>query len=160
MTCVSRIFRCKMVSIFIPQSYQILFCAISSSSFGWHHLHSWAASSFLLFISTMPVGLCFCIFKSKVLVFCRILYFGFCLSNSVCDTYLAVDHSSVYSYPKMFILFFSLLTSVECLEPGLKPSFSIHIFVSFCFLLLDLASCRTGTLSLTFLDFEILFFHF
>ena len=56
----------------------------------------------------------------------------------MCGAYLAVDHSSVYGgYPKLFLLFFSIIMS---LSPFLKPSFLIHILVSFClcFLHLDL----------------------
>ena len=88
---------------------QIPFCAVSFLSFGWQHLHLWAHSCFLLFISTLQVGLiCFYIFKSNVLVFCR-QTFGFCIVNSECDAHLAVDNSLVYSYPKMFLLFFSLI---------------------------------------------------
>ena len=74
--------------------------------FGWQHLLPW--------VSTRQVGLiCFCIFKSSVLVFCRKSLFVFCLTNSECDTYLATDHSLVYSgYPKMFLLFYSLIFSL------------------------------------------------
>ena len=54
--------------------------------------------------------------------FVEILCFGFCLVSSDCDAYLAVDHSLVYSYAKMFLLFFSL---IWILIPGLKPLFSI-----------------------------------
>ena len=46
-------------------------------------------------------------------------------------TYLAVDQSLIYgSYPNMFLVFFSLVLS---LIPVLKPSFLIHVSVSFCF---------------------------
>ena len=41
-----------------------------------------------------------------------------------------------------------------------KPSFSIHISVSFSFLLLDLVSCRIGILRSTFSSFSVLLFHF
>ena len=79
--------------------------------------------------------ICFCIFKSKILFLLEILSFGFDLVNSECGAYLAVNQSLVYgSYPKMFLLFFNLILS---LIPVLKPFFSIHILVSFCFLLLD-----------------------
>ena len=71
--------------------------------------------------------------------FIEILSFGFCLVSSECDAYLPVDYSLVYGHSKMF-----LILSVESnLELGLKPSFSIHISLSFCFLPLDLVSCRT-----------------
>ena len=51
--------------------------------------------------------------------------FWFSLVNFKRDTYLAVDHSLVYSYPKIFLL------NVWLLGPGLQPSFSIHISVYF-----------------------------
>ena len=47
--------------------------------------------------------------------------------NSECGAYLAVDHSLVYSYPKTFLLYLSLILS---LIPDLRSSFSIHISVS------------------------------
>ena len=102
------------------------------------------------------VGLiCFCIFKSGVLDFCRNSLFGFCLANSECDAYPAVDHSLVYSsYPKMILLFFNLSN----LEPDLKPSFFIlDTSVSSCILLLDLANCRIGILSSVFPSLKSLF---
>ena len=46
------------------------------------------------------------------------------------------------------------------LELVVKPSFSIHILVSFCLLFLYLAICRVGILSSTFPNLWILFFHF
>ena len=68
----------------------------------------------------------------------EILSFSFCLVNSECGTYLVVDHSLVYSYPKMFLLNFSVMLT-------LKPSFAIYISVSFSFFLPpDVASCRIG----------------
>ena len=39
--------------------------------------------------------------------FCDSIYLD--LVNSECDVYLPVDQSLVYSYPKMFLLFFSLI---------------------------------------------------
>ena len=53
----------------------------------------------------------FCIFSSRVLVFCKKLPFGFCLVNFERGTFLAVDHSLVYSYSKMLLLlmFISLI---------------------------------------------------
>ena len=66
------------------------------------------------------------------------------LVNSAWDAYLPVhDHSFVYGHYVSTIF-------QSNLEPGLKPSSSIHVSVSFWFLLLDLISCRTGILSLTF----------
>ena len=64
--------------------------------------------------------------------------FGFYLVNSECGAYLAVDQNLVYGgYPKMFLLFLSLILSLSLV---LKLSFSNYILVSFsiCFWLLDL----------------------
>ena len=72
------------------------------------------------------------------------LSFGFYLVNFERGTYLAVDHSLVYSYSRMSLLFISLMLTL--LEPGLQQYISTHISVSFCLLLLNLASCRTGIL--------------
>ena len=41
--------------------------------------------------------------------FVESLSFGFCLVNFERDACLAVDHSLVYSYPKMFLLFSCLI---------------------------------------------------
>ena len=77
------------------------------------------------------------VFSTQVFQFLvEIFPFGFYLVNFECGAYLAFDHSLVNCiYPKIFILFFSLILS---LIPVLKPSDSIHISVAFCFLLLDL----------------------
>ena len=58
---------------------------------------------------------------------------------------LAADNSLVCSYPKILLLFLSLILNLS-LIPGLKSAFSVPISVSFWFglLLLDLASCRIG----------------
>ena len=99
--------------------------------------------------------ICICIFISSVLVFYRDFVFWFFVVNSECDAYLPVDYSLVYGHSKMF-----LILSIESnLEFGLKPSFWIHISLSFCFLPLDLVSCITGILSSTFPSLQILFFH-
>ena len=77
--------------------------------FGWQHLHSYI----LLFVSTRQVVLiCFCIFRSSVKFSVEILSFSFCLVNFECDGYLPADHSSVYSHPKLFLLFFSLIMTL------------------------------------------------
>ena len=104
--------------------------------FGWQHLHS----CFLLSIRTCRAIL-FLYFQIKFSSSSvETLPFGFCLFNSECDASLANHHSLIGSYPKMFLLFLSLILS---LIPGLKQFFSIHISFSFlfCFLLLDLTSC-------------------
>ena len=71
-------------------------------------------------------------------------FFGFWKVNSECRAYLAVDKSLVYSNPKIFLVFLSLILSQI---PGLKSSFLIHISISLCLLLLDLASCKIVILS-------------
>ena len=68
---------------------------------------------------------------------------GFFLVNSECDAYLPVNHSLVCNQLKLFLLFFSLILS-------LRSSFSVHIWVSFCFLLQNLVNCGIGILSSTF----------
>ena len=66
-------------------------------------------------------GTNFCTFKSSVLVLCRnSVFFSFCLVNSKCGAYQAAEHDFVHSYPKMFLLFFSLILG---LVSGLKSSF-------------------------------------
>ena len=42
----------------------------------------------------------------------EILYCGFCLFNCEGGAYLAVYHNLVYSYPKVFLLLFSLVLSL------------------------------------------------
>ena len=105
----------------------------------------------IIYISNALVGssaddLYFYVFSYPVFCFfIEILSFDFCLVNSKCDAYLPVDYILVYGHSKMF-----LILSVESnLEFGLKPSFSVHISLSFCFLPLDLVSCRTGIRSST-----------
>ena len=94
-------------------------------------------SCYLLVLGTYRADL-FLYFEIKCFgLFLGIQSFSFCLVNSEFDAYLPVGHSLVYSHSKMFLLFFSLILSLV-----LKPSFSIHILVCFCFLLLDLVSCR------------------
>ena len=96
-----------MFSILIPYFSGITSSAVSFSSFAWEHLHS----CFLLLINTKQVGLiCFCIFKLSILIFCR--YSVFCLVNPKFDTYLAIDNRLVYSHPKIFLLFFSVILSL------------------------------------------------
>ena len=57
----------------------------------------------------------FCIFNSRVLDFCKKLSFSFCLVNFERATFLAVDHSLVYSYSKMLLLlmFISLILTAR-----------------------------------------------
>ena len=85
----------------------------------------------------------FYIFKSSVLVFSRNPVFWFLsIVNSGCSAYLSVDHSLIYRYTKMCLIFFSLIL----LEPNSKLSFSVHLLVSFCFCsgiyLMKLGSCH------------------
>ena len=41
--------------------------------------------------------------------FVEMLSVGFCLVNSECDACMPVDHSSVYSHPKMCVFFSRLI---------------------------------------------------
>ena len=94
-----------------------------------------------LFISTRLVGrICFCIFKFNVSAF-----WFFFLVNSESD-----------AYPAVFTIFNSKR------DPGLKLSFLFHIDsrLFLFFLLLALASCRSGIISSTFPSFEILVYIF
>ena len=68
--------------------------------------------------------------KCSSIFFVEILSFAFLLVISECYAYLPFDHNLVNSHPK----------------PGLKPSFSIHMSVSFGFFLLDVVSCTTRIL--------------
>ena len=70
-----------------------------------------------------------------------------CISNS---------WSQFYSYPKMLLLFFSLILTAWT---WFKIIFLDSSF-SFCLLLPDLDSCKIGILSSTFPSLQILFFHF
>ena len=101
----------KMFATLIPYSSRTDFCAIFSSSFPLVESHCMHFFCYLLVCNKQEeVGLiCFRIFKSIVLGFADILSFGLCLVNSECDAYLSVDHSSVYSHSKMFLLFFSVI---------------------------------------------------
>ena len=91
-------------------------------------MHSWVQLCFLLFVSTKAGRAdLFLYFKLSVLVLCRNSLFGSCVvNNSEFDAYQAVDRSYYLPY----------------LEPGLKPSFSIHTSISLCLLLLNLAICK------------------
>ena len=90
----------------------------------------------------------FFVFSNRFLVFWRILSFGFCLSNSECNAYLPVDHSLVYSHPKIFLLFFSLI--LRLVENQVSQFITSQFITSFCPLLMDLSICRIGILSSTF----------
>ena len=103
-------------------------------------------------------------YDAGYIFFVEILSFGFYIVLSECGAYLAVDHKLVYSrYPKMFLLFFSIILS---LIPVLNPSFSIHIsvlfsFFCFClFLLLFFASGSIRILLSIFPSLQTLFIHF
>ena len=62
-----------------------------------------------LFISYQAGGLIFFVSNQVFQFFAKILSFSFFLVTSECDVYLPVDPSLVYSYPKMLLLFFSLI---------------------------------------------------
>ena len=88
--------------------------------------------------------ICFCIFKSNVLTFCKNSVFWFCLLNSA---YLADDHTLVCSYAKMF-------------QSNLTTFISSYLSFSFWFYLLEQATCRTGILLSAFPSLQTLFFNF
>ena len=125
LTCVSRMFdshgfiRCSPFWSLNPLEYlpkqfssPVLFC------FGWQHLPPpFLLASYLLVLGRQVGLIWFCIFKSSVP---EILSFSFCLVNSDCDVHPQFTL-------KCFYYFFNLIN----LELGLKPSFSIHISVSF-----------------------------
>ena len=99
----------------------------------------WLATLAFMFLAIYLVLLlrrliCFSIFKSSVHRNV-LLIFIYYLVNSECRAYLAANHSLVYSYPKMSLLISSIILSLILV---LKPSFLIHISVSFYFLFLDL----------------------
>ena len=105
-------------------------------------------------ISTRQVEqICFCIFKSSVLVFCR-NSLCFCLANFDCDAYLAVDHSLVYnSYPKIFPLLFSQSWAwLKTIFLDLYLGF--FVYCSWMLQVLELEFCHN------FPQVELLFFHF
>ena len=54
----------------------------------------------------------FLYFQIKALVFVEVLSYSFLLDNSECDASLVVHHSLVYSHPKMFLQFFSLIVNL------------------------------------------------
>ena len=96
----------------------------------------WLATLFSMFSAIyLVLGLiCFCIFKSSFLV-CLNSVFGFYLVNSGCGSYLAVDHSLVYtSYPKTFLLFFSIILSAIIEISSFKTIF-LDSFLGFFFVL-------------------------
>ena len=64
------------------------------------------------------------------------LYFQISCSSFSVYAYLPIDYNLVFSHSKIFFFFQS-----NC-ELGLKPSFSIHISVSFCLFFICVASCR------------------
>ena len=120
MACISRMFdsygflRC--FPFWFLNLYEYLAKQFSSPVlifyFCWQQFHSRFLASYLL-ASIRQLGLiCFCIFKSSVLLFAEILSFSFFLVNSECDVYLPVDNSLVYSYPKIFLVFSSLIFSL------------------------------------------------
>ena len=139
-----------MLSNTLPCNFLFVFC------FGWQ--------SFLLFISTGQVAgglICNCIFISSVLVFLEFLFL-FCPINFECEAYLPVNQILVYDHSKMLFLFFSQSWAwFKSIFLDSCTGFIWSRFIySFCFLLLDLVSCKTGTLPSTFPSLQILFFYF
>ena len=137
-TCVSRMFdshgfiRCSPFWFLNPLKYLhkqfsspvLVFC------FGWQPLLSRSLASKLFISIRSEAGRAdlFLYFQIKCPSFLlKLCLLNFCPVNSDCAVYLPVDHSLRYSYPKMSLLFFSLIS----LELALKPSFSILMSVSF-----------------------------
>ena len=99
---------------------------------------SWLA--ILTFVLVLGV-ICFCISSEVYKFFVEVISFSFCLVKSLCVSYLTINHSLVYSYPKIFALFRSLIQSLNF---SLTPYFLIQFSVLFLFgfLFLGLASCN------------------
>ena len=137
MTYASRMLVSHTFTRYSPFQFLIIsntLCAILYPSFGRQHLHSWTHSCFLLFNSALQVELiCFSYFLSKISsFFVEILSFSFPQTNFECDAYLVVDHSLVYSYPKMFLLFlYLILTACAWFRPIILDSYlGIVLFVA------------------------------
>ena len=89
---------------YLPKQFSspvLVFC------FGWQQLHSRFLASYLLAIR--QEGWFFFVSNQVFQFFSKILSFSFFLVTSECDLYLPVDPSLVYTYPKMLLLFFSLI---------------------------------------------------
>ena len=99
------------------------------NTFMWNFIYVFLLSTLAFML--VPGLICFCIFRSSVPVFVEILSFGFCLVIPEFGAYIAVDHSLVHSYPKIFLLYLSLIL---ILIAGLKSSLSIHMSASFSFI--------------------------
>ena len=135
MTYVSRMFDSRDIphfdSLMLSNTFLCNFLLVFY--FGWQHcIHVSSKGWFVLVPTYFQI-------KQFFWFLLEILSFSFCLVNSEHDAYLPVDRSLVYSHSKE-----------SALELDLKPTFSIHISVSFCLLFLDLASCRIWVLSSTF----------
>ena len=96
MTCVSRLFDSHILTRYFPfwffnlsEYLRVQFSSRLLDCYTCIHVSTWAD----LFLS-------FQIDFSSFFV--EILSFGFCLVNSECGAYLAVDHNLVYSYSTMF----------------------------------------------------------
>ena len=76
--------------------------------FSWQQLHSRFLASYLL-ASIRQEGWFFFVSNQVFWFFAKTLSFSFFLVTSECDVYLPVDHSLVYSYPKMLLLFFRVI---------------------------------------------------
>ena len=130
MTCVSKLFDSRRFTRCSPFDFLILLNTLCNFlAFGL------ATLAFKFPVIFLILGLiCFCIFRSNILVFCRNSVFCFFyLVNSECGAYQAVDHSLVYvSYPKTFLLFFSLILN---LIPVFKTIF-LDAYLSFVLVLL------------------------
>ena len=142
LTCVSRMFdshgfvRCSPFWSLNPLEYLPKQCFSPVLSFalaGNTYIHVSSLASYLLVLGRQVGLIWFCIFKSSVL---EILSFSFCLVNSDCDVHLPVDHSLVYSYPKLFLLFFQSNQSWAWLKTIFLDSY-LGIFCSWIYLVVE-----------------------
>ena len=90
--------------------------------------------------------------------FVEILSFGFYLVNYVFVSYLAFDHSLVYSYPKMFLLF--LQCNLECKSSFKTIFFGSYVGFVFVSFFAPGCRCRISILPWFFPSFKSCFFIF
>ena len=84
-----------------------------------------------IFLMLLLGGLiCFCTFKSSLLVFMQKFCFDFHQFNFKYGAYLVVGHSLVCDCPKNFLVFFCQILRLILVW---KPPLSIHISASFSF---------------------------
>ena len=168
MTCGSRIFdsygfiRCSPFWFlnlleYIPKQFLPLFSLFALAANNYIHVSKLA--SYLLAIRQEGWFFFFFFFffllQTKRSSFLQILSFIFFLVTSECNVYLPVDPSLVYSYPKMLLLFFSLILAwfkTIFLDSYLSV-FCSSIKFEFCHLLL--LACKSCFSNLMHFNFKI-----